>query len=82
MKRALVLCFLASFAAGMLVAVSPVAGGFDRIETPQGTRWVWGTREMQELNAVLGTLQGQNKTLRQELEQAEARYKVLENQCI
>ncbi len=82
MKRALVLCFLASFAAGMLVSVSPVAGGVMMIDAPDGPRWVWELTEMQELNAVLGTLQDQNKTLRGQLQQSEARYKLLVNQCI
>ncbi len=83
MKRALVLCFLASFMAGALVSVSPPAIGFKEVALPSGeTIWVWALTDMQELNKVLGTLQYQNKVLRKELDDERARYKQLENQCI
>jgi len=78
MKRALVLCFLASFAAGMLVSVSPPAIGFKEI----AAGYLLSVAEMQELKHTVGVLIDQNKVLRGQLEEANDRFKSLENQCV
>ena len=81
MKRPIVMLFCACLFAGALVAASPPAAGFEEV----AGGYMLSLKDMQDLRNLelrLRALQGQNQVLRGQLDEANARHKTLENQCI
>ncbi len=81
MNRPSLPLFMAFVVMGALWFYTSTARGFEEVDGGYKMS-LRDMQDLQNLQHVLRVLQGQNKVLRGKLEEANARYKTLENQCI